>query len=120
MGRGDLANGQRARLEPLLPTGIRPGRPQVWTRRQLTDGIRWRTRTGAPRRTCPNVMGRGTGSTTCSGVDTRFIETNKGILAALLDCGLPESRVNTSTGSGRSGGSCTARAYRWPAAPSPG
>ncbi|GGM05659.1 hypothetical protein GCM10010129_56580 [Streptomyces fumigatiscleroticus] len=25
---------QWARLEPLLPTGIKPGRPQVWTRRQ--------------------------------------------------------------------------------------
>ncbi|WP_435838247.1 transposase [Streptomyces chrestomyceticus] len=48
MGRGDLTNGQWARLEPLLPTGIKPGRPQVWTRRQLIDGIRWRTRTGAP------------------------------------------------------------------------
>lgn len=32
----------------LLPTGIKPGRPQVWTRRQLMDGIRWRIRTGAP------------------------------------------------------------------------
>ena len=48
MRRGDLTNGQWARLEPLLPTGIKPGRPQVWTRRQLIDGIRWRTRTGAP------------------------------------------------------------------------
>ncbi|MBT2420710.1 transposase, partial [Streptomyces sp. ISL-24] len=48
MGRGDLTNGQWARLEPLLPRGIKPGRPQVWTRRQLIDGIRWRTRTGGP------------------------------------------------------------------------
>ncbi|MGW2385652.1 transposase [Streptomyces sp. NPDC001658] len=48
MGRGDLTNGQWARLEVLLPQGIKPGRPQVWTRRQLIDGIRWRTRTGAP------------------------------------------------------------------------
>ncbi|MFE6478242.1 IS5 family transposase [Streptomyces sp. IPPR8] len=48
MGCGDLTNGQWARLEPLLPRGIKPGRPQVWTRRQLIDGIRWRTRTGAP------------------------------------------------------------------------
>ncbi|MFJ8696855.1 transposase, partial [Streptomyces roseolilacinus] len=53
MGRGDLTNGQWARLEPLLPTGIKPGRPQVWTRRQLIDGIRWRTRTGAPWRDVP-------------------------------------------------------------------
>ncbi|MFE2943933.1 transposase [Streptomyces sp. NPDC059255] len=48
MGRGDLTNDQWARLEPLLPQGIKPGRPPVWTRRQLVDGIRWRPRTGAP------------------------------------------------------------------------
>ncbi|MFJ3692110.1 IS5 family transposase [[Kitasatospora] papulosa] len=48
MGRGDLTNSQWARLEPLLPQGIKPGRPRLWTRRQLIDGIRWRTRTGAP------------------------------------------------------------------------
>ena len=30
------------------------------------------------------------------GVDTKFIEVNQGILAELLDCVLPESRVNTS------------------------
>ncbi|MFI8393080.1 IS5 family transposase, partial [Streptomyces sp. NPDC085540] len=57
MGRGDLTNGQWARLEPLLPTGIKPGRPQVWTRRQLIDGIRWRTRTGAPWRDVPERYG---------------------------------------------------------------
>ncbi|WP_435303882.1 transposase [Streptomyces phaeoluteigriseus] len=48
MGRGDLTYGQWTRLEPLLPMGFKPGRPQVRTRRQLIDGIRWRTRTGAP------------------------------------------------------------------------
>ncbi|GAA2938127.1 hypothetical protein GCM10010446_24370 [Streptomyces enissocaesilis] len=32
----------------MLPQGTKPGQPQVWTRRQLMDGIRWRTRTGAP------------------------------------------------------------------------
>ncbi|MEU7362600.1 transposase, partial [Streptomyces olivaceoviridis] len=57
MGRGDLTNGQWARLEPLLPRGIKPGRPQVWTRRQLIDGIRWRTRTGAPWRDVPERYG---------------------------------------------------------------
>ncbi|GGZ20874.1 DDE transposase [Streptomyces olivaceoviridis] len=57
MGRGDLRNGQWARLEPLLPTGIKPGRPQVWTRRQLIDGVRWRTRTGAPWRDVPERYG---------------------------------------------------------------
>ncbi|MFD3729841.1 IS5 family transposase [Streptomyces sp. NPDC058671] len=57
MRRGDLTNGQWARLEPLLPQGIKPGRPQVWTRRQLIDGIRWRTRTGAPWRDVPERYG---------------------------------------------------------------
>ncbi|MFE6847997.1 IS5 family transposase [Streptomyces sp. NPDC057686] len=57
MGRGDLTNGQWARLEPLLPRGVKPGRPQVWTRRQLIDGIRWRTRTGAPWRDVPERYG---------------------------------------------------------------
>ncbi|MFF8193198.1 transposase [Streptomyces bobili] len=37
--------------------GIKPGRPQVWTRRQLTDGIQWRTRTGAPWRDVPERYG---------------------------------------------------------------
>lgn len=31
-----------------MPQAIKPGRPPVWTRRQLIDGIRWRTRTCAP------------------------------------------------------------------------
>nr|WP_237719984.1 transposase [Streptomyces xiaopingdaonensis] len=44
---------QWARLERLLPQGIKPGCPAVWTRRQLMDGIRWRTRTGAPWRDVP-------------------------------------------------------------------
>jgi len=57
VGRGDLTNGQWARLEPLLPAGIKPGRPPVWTRRQLIDGIRWRTRTGAPWRDVPERYG---------------------------------------------------------------
>ncbi|WP_328908140.1 transposase [Streptomyces sp. NBC_00234] len=46
MKRGDLTDAQWARLEPLLPTGKR--RPPTRTRRQLINGIRWRTRTGAP------------------------------------------------------------------------
>src|SRR3954447_13067082 len=40
-------------LKPLLPAGIKPGRPPKWTKRQLIDGIRWRTRTGAPWRDVP-------------------------------------------------------------------
>ncbi|MFJ9434581.1 IS5 family transposase [Streptomyces sp. NPDC101490] len=57
MGCGDLTNGQWARLELLLLQGMKPGRPQVWTRRQLIDGIRWRTRTGAPWRDVPERYG---------------------------------------------------------------
>jgi transposase len=57
VGRGDLTNGQWARLEPLLPTGKKPGRPQTWTRRQLIDGIQWRTRSGAPWRDVPERYG---------------------------------------------------------------
>ncbi|MFD4739701.1 transposase [Streptomyces virginiae] len=52
-----MTNSQWARLQPLLPQGIEPGRPQVWTRRQLVDGIRWRTRTGAPWRHVPERYG---------------------------------------------------------------
>ncbi|WP_308293304.1 transposase [Streptomyces sp. YS415] len=37
----------------VVATGHQAGRPRVWTRRQLMDGIRWRTRAGAPWRTVP-------------------------------------------------------------------
>ncbi|GGR17146.1 transposase [Streptomyces roseolus] len=57
MGRGDLTNAQWARLEPLLPAGRKPGRPPVWPKRQLIDGIQWRTRTGAPWRDVPTRYG---------------------------------------------------------------
>ncbi|MFG2622492.1 transposase [Streptomyces sp. NPDC048507] len=39
---------QWTRLELLLPRGKKPGRPPLWTRRQLVDGIRFRIRTGVP------------------------------------------------------------------------
>jgi transposase len=57
MGRGDLSNEQWPRWSPLLPTGIKPGRPPKWTKRQLIDGVRWRTRTGAPWRDVPARYG---------------------------------------------------------------
>ncbi|GAA2682727.1 hypothetical protein GCM10010310_32210 [Streptomyces violaceolatus] len=57
MGRSDLTDGQWARREPLLPQGIKPGRPPVRTRRQLMDGMRRRTRTGAPWRDVPERYG---------------------------------------------------------------
>ncbi|WP_373558899.1 transposase [Streptomyces sp. Ag82_O1-15] len=57
MERGDLTNGQWIRLESLLPQGVKAGRPPLWTRRQLIDGIRWRTRTGAPWRNVPERYG---------------------------------------------------------------
>ncbi|WRZ01210.1 IS5 family transposase [Streptomyces sp. NBC_00481] len=57
MGRHDLTNTQRAKLEPLLPTGKKSERPPVHTKRQLIDGIRWRTRAGAPWRDVPERYG---------------------------------------------------------------
>src|SRR3954467_9584163 len=65
--RKDLTDRQWRILEPLLPRGKRPGRPPKWTRRQLLDGIRWRTRVGAPWRDVPNATGTGSRSTGCSG-----------------------------------------------------
>ena len=37
--------------------GQKPGRPPTWTKRQLIDGIGWRTRTGAPWRDVPARYG---------------------------------------------------------------
>ncbi|MGC4815680.1 IS5 family transposase [Micromonospora sp. DT228] len=55
--RHDLTDVHWAALEPLLPVGRRPGRPSAWTKRQLIDGIRWRTRVGAPWRDIPECYG---------------------------------------------------------------
>ena len=55
--RHDLTDAQWAALEPLLPVARRPGRPPAWTKRQLIDGIRWRTRVGAPWRDVPECYG---------------------------------------------------------------
>ncbi|GAA2403804.1 IS5 family transposase [Streptomyces coeruleofuscus] len=57
MARGDLTDEQWAVLEPLLPIGQKPGRPRVWSRRQLIDGIRFRVRTGVPWRDVPAEYG---------------------------------------------------------------
>ncbi|WP_407658512.1 IS5 family transposase [Kitasatospora acidiphila] len=57
MGRGDLTDKQWAALEPLLPKGVKAGRPPVWSRRQLIDGIRFRARTGVPWRDVPVEYG---------------------------------------------------------------
>jgi transposase len=57
VGRGDLSDAQWARLEPLLPVGKKPGRPPIRTKRQLIDGIRWRTRAGVPWRDVPERYG---------------------------------------------------------------
>lgn len=56
-GRGDLTDREWRVLEPLLPVGKKPGGPTKWTKRQLIDGIRWRTRTGAPWRDVPPRYG---------------------------------------------------------------
>jgi transposase len=53
--RADLTDGQWAVLEPLLPRG--QGRPPTRTKRQLIDGIRWRTRAGSPWRDVPPAYG---------------------------------------------------------------
>ncbi|WP_416905577.1 IS5 family transposase [Micromonospora echinospora] len=55
--RHDLTDAQWAVLEPLLPAPKRPGRPSLWSRRQLIDGIRWRVRVGAPWRDVPPRYG---------------------------------------------------------------
>ncbi|WP_445800666.1 IS5 family transposase [Streptomyces malaysiensis] len=57
MARGDLTDEQWAQLELLLPRGKKPGRPPVWTRRQLIDGIPFRVRTGIPWRDMPAEYG---------------------------------------------------------------
>lgn len=56
-GRADLTDAQWAVLEPLLPVGVKSGRPPKWSKRQLIDGIRWRTRTGSPWRDVPERYG---------------------------------------------------------------
>ncbi|MFE6922035.1 transposase [Nocardia sp. NPDC057663] len=53
----DLTDAQWARLEPLLPRGKKARRPPKWSRRQIIDGIRWRTRVGAPWRDVPDRYG---------------------------------------------------------------
>ncbi|WP_410587605.1 IS5 family transposase [Amycolatopsis sp. lyj-23] len=52
-----MTDAQWAILEPLLPVGKKPGRPPLWSRRQLLDGIRWRVRVGSPWRDVPPVYG---------------------------------------------------------------
>ena len=55
--RGDLTDRQWRVLRALLPVPRKPGGPVTWTKRQLIDGIRWRTRTGAPWRDVPARYG---------------------------------------------------------------
>jgi transposase len=55
--RFDLTDGQWVVLEGLLPKPRRLGRPAVFSKRQLIDGIRWRIRVGAPWRDVPPVYG---------------------------------------------------------------
>jgi transposase len=57
MGRGDLTDEQWAVLAAVLPTGSGLGRPGLWPKRLLVDGIRWRVRTGAPWREIPAEYG---------------------------------------------------------------
>ena len=55
--RHDLTDRQWAILAPLLPAGKKPGRRPRWTKRQLIDGIRFRTRVGCPWRDVPERYG---------------------------------------------------------------
>ena len=55
--RFDLTDAQWAVLEPVLPVARGPGRPPMWTKRQLIDGIRWRVRAGAPWRDVATCYG---------------------------------------------------------------
>ena len=55
--RHDLTDAQWAALEPALPASSGKGRPPKWTKRQIIDGIRWRTRTGSPWRDVPERYG---------------------------------------------------------------
>ncbi|WP_158642338.1 MULTISPECIES: transposase [Actinomadura] len=55
--RKDLTDRQWRVLEPLLPDGRGRGRPPKWSRRQLVNGVRWRTRVGAPWRDVPERYG---------------------------------------------------------------
>ncbi len=55
--RADLTDEQWAAIKPLLPRGKKSGRPPKWMKRQLIDGIRWRTRVGAPWRDVPEQYG---------------------------------------------------------------
>lgn len=45
-------------LETLLPKGVKPGRPSVHSKRQLINGMRFRTRTGIRWRDLPERHGR--------------------------------------------------------------
>jgi transposase len=55
--RHDLTDVQWAALEPLLPAPKRTGRPSLFSKRQLIDGIRWRIRAGTPWRDVPDCYG---------------------------------------------------------------
>lgn len=55
--RHDLTDVQWGVLEPLLPPPARTGRLPMWTKRQVIDGIRWRTRVGCPWRDVPGCYG---------------------------------------------------------------
>ena len=55
--RFDLTDAQWAALEPALPGPCGLGRPPKWSKRQLIDGIRWRTRVGSPWRDVPALYG---------------------------------------------------------------
>lgn len=50
-----MTDAQWAVLEPLLPIGRKPGRPPKWTKRQLINGLRWRSGISTPRSHLPGA-----------------------------------------------------------------
>ncbi|MER6738686.1 transposase [Streptomyces puniciscabiei] len=63
-GPGHARHAGRLGNESTGRWGTKAGRPAVWSRRQLINGIRFRVRTGVPWRDVPVETGRGAGSTT--------------------------------------------------------
>ncbi|MGW1517428.1 transposase [Streptomyces sp. NPDC002287] len=58
-----MTHEQWATLGPLRPADKKPGRPPVWSKRRLINGIHWQARTGAhpgaPARPCARGQGLG-------------------------------------------------------------
>lgn len=129
-GRSDLTDAQWAVLERLLPKPRRAGRPPKWSRRQLIDGIRWRTRTGAPWRDVPGRYGRwqtvyglfrrwqrdGTWAQVLAALQTRADAA--GLITWEVNVDSTVMRAHQHAAGARKRGICnTSRPAEWPASP---